>query len=486
MFDLVIHGGTLVTAEQVFRADIGVSQGKIAAIGSDLPGRESVLAQGMLVIPGGVDPHVHLEMPTSTTVTSDDWASGTRAAAYGGTTTVIDFVEPEAGQSLLEALEKRRAQAANGAAVDYALHMTLTNADPATLAQIPAVMAAGVTSFKLYTTYAGFALDDKDLLAIFDAVGTAGGLVMVHAENDAILQHSLARLCTAGQVAPKNYPLSRPAIAEVEAIQRVILLARFAGVPLYIVHISTARGSAAVERARQHGQVVYGETCPQYLLLDESLYQDSDPRNSLKYICAPPLRQVKDQQALWTRLQSGAIQTIGTDHCAFNLLGQKDGGAVLSTALDSFLLCPAGLPGIEARLALLYTFGVQAGWLTPQQWVSCCTTAPAQIFGLAHCKGSLAVGADADIVLFDPNYKIILTRSDRVQQSTLHENVDYTPYEDYELQGWPVATYLRGRLISHSYHKIDAVQTGNFVQCQRRCSLPYMIHPKEVKEEKTL
>jgi dihydropyrimidinase len=460
MFDLVIHGGTLVTAEHVFKADIGISYGKIAAIGANLTGWESVSAEGMLVIPGGIDPHVHLEMPTSTTVTSDDWASGTRAAAFGGTTTVVDFVEPEAGQSLLEALEKRRAQAQNGAEVDYALHMTLTNADPATLAQIPAVMAAGVTSFKVYTTYAGFALADKELLAIFDAVGAAGGLVMVHAENEAILQYSLARLCAVGQVTPQYYPLSRPAIAEVEAIQRVILLARFTDVPLYIVHISTARGSAAVERARQHGQVVYGETCPQYLLLDESLYLDSDPCNGLKYICAPPLRQIKDQKALWSRLQNNSIQTVGTDHCSFNLRGQKDLG------LDSFLHCPGGLPGIEARLALLYAFGVLAGRLTLQQWVSCCTTAPAKIFGLVHCKGSLAVGADADIVLFDPNCKVTLTRSDKVRQSILHENVDHTPYEGYELKGWPVATYLRGCLIAHSSQNIDAAKSGNFIHCR--------------------
>jgi dihydropyrimidinase len=239
-----------------------------------------------------------------------------------------------------------------------------------------------------------------------------------------------------GRLAPQDYPLSRPAIAEVEAIQRVILLARFTAVPLYIVHISTDRGSAAVERARQHGQVVYGETCPQYLLLDESCYQDTDPQNSLKYICAPPLRQVKDQQALWRRLQSAEVQTIGTDHCAFNIHGQKDRG------LNSFVDCPGGVPGIEARLSLIYTYGVRAGLLTLQQWVTCCSTAPAQIFGLYPRKGNLAVGADADLVIFDPARQVKLT------QSILHERVDYTPYEGFSVQGWPIAVFLSGRLIA--------------------------------------
>lgn len=435
-FDLVIGNGTVITDMRVVKTNIGVKDGKIAALGADLSGRENFSAEGMFVIPGGVDPHVHLEMPTPTTVTSDDWESGTRAAAFGGTTTVIDFVEPENGQPLLEALAQRKSQAADRAWIDYSLRMTLSKTDPATLKQIPAVMAAGVPSFKLYTTYDGFALSDEGLLAAFEMIAAAGGLAMVHAENDAIVRHSLSKLKTEGHLAPQYHPQSRPALAEVEAIQRVILLARFAGVPLYIAHISTDRGSLAVERARQHGQDVYGETCPQYLILDESHCQDADPQNSVKFICAPPLRKKKDRQALWERLQNGGLQTVGTDHCAFNLKGQKDCG------IDSFELAPSGLPGIESRLALLHTFGVRAGWLTLPQWVSVCCTAPARIFGLHPQKGSLEVGANADIVIFDPRRKLKLTRS------MLHERVDYTPYEGVELQGWVHATFLSGQLIA--------------------------------------
>lgn len=454
-FDLVIQNGTVITAESTIQTNLGIKDGKISALGSGLRGREHVSAAGMWIIPGGVDPHVHLEMPTPTTVTSDNWNTGTQAAAYGGTTTVIDFVEPENEQTLLEALALRRAQADGRTHIDYSLRMTLTNAASGTLAQIPAVLAAGIPSFKLYTTYTSFALPDESLIAAFEAVGSAGGLVMVHCENDAIVGHGLARLRAEGRLAPQFQPQSRPAMAEVEAIQRVILLARFTGVPLYIAHISTNKGSQAVERARQHGQVVYGETCPQYLLLAETHNQNPDPRESVKFICAPPLRTAKDKQALWTRLQSGGLQTVGTDHCAFNVTGQKDRG------LENFERCPGGLPGIEARLALLHTFGVQAGWLTPQQWVSVCSTAPAQIFGLYPRKGSLEIGADADIVLFDPGRRVKLVKS------ILHENVDYTPYEGLELQGWVHATYLRGKMIaSADGHLPPQPPTGCFIPAQ--------------------
>ena len=435
-FDLVIQNGAVITAEKTVQVDLGVKDGKIAALGNGLNGRKNVSAQGMWVVPGGVDPHVHLEMPAPDTVTSDDWNTGTKAAAYGGTTTVIDFVEPENDQTLLEALALRRAQADGRTHVDYSLHMTLTSADPAVLSQISGVIEAGIPSFKLYTTYAGFALPDESLIAAFQAVGAAGGIVMLHAENDAIIQRSLKKLRAEGSLAPQYQPQSRPAIAEVEAIQRVILLARFTGVPLYIAHISTHKGAQAVERARQHGQTVYGETCPQYLLLDETCNQNPDPRESVKFICAPPLRKKKDQQALWSRLQSGGLQTVGTDHCAFNVNGQKDKG------LEDFTRCPGGLPGIEARLALLHTFGVRTGWLTPQQWVNVCSAAPAKIFGLYPRKGSFEIGADADIVIFDPERRVKLTKS------VLHENVDHTPYEGLELQGWVHSTYLRGQLIA--------------------------------------
>lgn len=450
-FDLVIQNGTLVMGNQIMPADIGILDGKIAAIARNLSGREVYSAQGMLVIPGGVDPHVHLEMPTPTTITSDDWLTGTRAAAYGGTTTVIDFIEPEKDETLLEAFDKRRAQAEEKCSIDFGLHMTISRTDPRTLTEIQSVTRNGITSFKLYTTYEGLALPDEGLLAAFNAVAQAGGLVLVHAENDAIIQYSISKLKSNGQLEPQFYPLSRPAIAEVEAIRRVILLARFSNVPLYIVHISTATGAGAVEKARYHEQIVFGETCPQYLLLDQNRYQHKDPLYAAAHICAPPLREPKDNLVLWRMLQNGALQTVGTDHCAFNLHGQKDQG------LDRFTNIPGGVPGIESRLALIYTYGVRKGLLTLEQWVDCCCTQPAKIFGLVPRKGVLAVGSDADIVIFDPNRKVTITKT------LLHENVDYTPYEGFELQGYPVATFLRGQLLVEQGKWVGPERHGRFV-----------------------
>ncbi|NPV78312.1 MAG: dihydropyrimidinase [Anaerolineae bacterium] len=454
-YELVIQGGTLVSRERVEKMDLAVQGGKIAAIAPRLSGKMTYSASGMLVIPGGVDPHVHIDMATPTTRTSDDWSSGTLAAAFGGTTTVIDFIEPEGGEPLMQAYEKRRAEADGLAMIDYSLHMTISRSDPDNLAQIPEVVEAGMTSFKLYTTYEGLALPDEGLIASFEAVRQAGGLVLVHCENDAIIQASIRRLSEAGKLHPSNYPDSRPPIAEIEAIRRVIALTRFIGVPLYVVHISTGTGASAVERARKHGQVVYGETCPQYLLLNEQVYRNPDGLEAVKYICAPPIRQQKDNKIIWELLKSGGIQTIGTDHCPFNVIGQKDSGK------ENFRKSLGCVPGIEPRLALMYTYGVRAGNITMEQWVSACCTAPAEIFGLAPQKGVLAVGSDADIVIFDPEKKVTLTKA------LLHERVDYTPYENMQLTGYPHAAFLRGRLLVEDGRLVNPQPDGRFLKRQR-------------------
>lgn len=450
MFDLVIRGGTLITAGETIRADLGITAGRIVAWGADLNGVTTVPAEGLLVLPGAVDPHVHLEMPTGVTITSDNWASGTLAAAWGGTTTVIDFVEPEPGQSLLAALAARRAQAAGRANVDFALHMTLPRADAATLAEIPAVVAAGVTSFKTYTTYEGFRLSDAELLAVLQAVGAAGGLTLVHAENDAIIQAQTRALLAAGETQPRAYPLSRPAAAESEAIERALTLAEVAQAPLYIVHVSTARGAAALARAQARGQAAYGETCPHYLLLTADEY-DRPGFEGAKFVCAPPLRSAEDTAALWQALARRELHTVGTDHCAFYFRQQKTLGR------RNFTQIPGGLPGIETRLALLYTFGVRPGRLTPERWVELCCTAPAQRFGLYPRKGTLAPGADADIVLFDPATSVTLS------QSMLHERVDYTPYEGLVLQGYPVLVFAHGQLLMQAGQFVGPRGQGQFL-----------------------
>jgi dihydropyrimidinase len=466
MLDCVIKNGTLVTATGLRQADIGIRGETIAEINSHLSGRDQISAEGMLVVPGGVDPHVHLEMPAGMMITSDTWKTGSRAAAFGGTTTIIDFIEPAyVGQPLLNSFAERKKQATGSSEVDFGFHMTLCAADQATLHQIPGVVAAGIPSFKLYTTYSGFHLDDTSLVLALEAIGKAGGLALVHAESDAIIQHATQRLQAAGLLALRAFPESRPAIAEVEAIERVLSFAKYIGTPVYIVHISTQAGAAAVARARQFGQQAWGETCPHYLLLDESRIL-TDDFTGAKVVCCPPLREQANQPALWGALQNGKLQTIGSDHCAFNFNGQKDAGKA------SFLEIPSGLPGIELRLALTYTYGVMQGRITLPQWVNLCCTAPARLFGLHPQKGELVVGADADIVLFDPNQKAVVTRA------MLHENVDYSPYEGMTLTGMVDTTLLRGQVLVRGGKweapgtlGVSEAGTGKFVPGKRNFTL---------------
>jgi dihydropyrimidinase len=449
-FDLVIAGGTLVTPGGTSQADVGVRGGQIAALGRDLRGARSLDASGLLVLPGAVDPHVHLAMDAGVTRTSDDWASGTVAAACGGTTTVIDFIEPDLDAPLGPALAARRAEAEAGAVIDFSLHMTLRSAAPSVLAEVPAIVAAGCPSFKTYLTYEGFRLEDAALLQALTAVGRAGGMALVHAENHAAIERLRARFIAEGKTEPRWHPRSRPVATEAEAIERALALAEIAACPLYVVHISTARGAAAVERARARGQIAFGETCPQYLLLDDSVF-DAPGFEGAKFVCSPPLRPADNPPALWQHLAQGALSTVGTDHCTFFFEGQKTLGRAAFTQI------PNGLPGIEARLALLHTFGVRAGRISLERWVEVCCAAPARAFGLYPHKGVLLPGADADIVIFDPEKALTLSRA------RLHENVDYTPYEGFTLRGYPVMTIARGEVIVREGEYVGAAGRGQFL-----------------------
>ncbi|MDR3576156.1 MAG: dihydropyrimidinase [Anaerolineaceae bacterium] len=449
-FELVIHNGTLVTAVDTFQADIGISAGVIAAIGQNLSGNELLDASGKLVLPGAIDPHVHLEMPAGAITSSDDWETGTIAAACGGVTSVVDFIEPEPNQSLMQAYEARCAQADGRAVVDYGLHMTLSRADQETLAQVPGIVAAGMPSFKMYTTYEGLRLNDEELLAAMLAVKAAGGIVMVHAENNAIIEHKKQEFIKAGQNSPHFHPLSRPAAAEAEAIQRALALAETSGVPIYIVHVSTGRGAQAIKAARERGQVAIGETCPQYLVLTDAEY-DRPGFEGAKFVCSPPLRKSSDNSALWNALGQGDLQTVGTDHCPFMFKGQKDLG------IEQFTKIPNGIPGIETRLALLYSFGVSKGAVSLNQWVQLCCSTPARIFGLYPQKGTLAVGSDADLVIFDPQKKVTISHD------MLHEHVDYTPYEGLEACGYPEITIAGGRVLVRDGQFVGPKGKGHFL-----------------------
>ncbi len=449
-FDLVISGGRLVTAESVSNTDIGINDGKISALGKNLSGRKQVDASGLLVLPGAIDPHVHLEMPVGITRSSDNWFTGTRAAACGGTTTVIDFVEPANGQTLVQALNARRKLAESQVAVDFSLHMTLVNDDPKTLSSISNLVADGCTSFKTYLTYDGFRLSDKEFLKVLCSVKEAGGITLVHAENDAIIAHLKEQFRHARKTSPRYHALSRPAIAEGEAITRSLAMAEVTDARLYVVHVSTAQGADAIRSARQRGVNVIGETCPHYLLLTAA--ELSRPGfTGAKFVCSPPLRSIEDSDHLWQALTKGDLQTVGTDHCPFNYKGQKDLGR------HDYEKIPGGLPGIESRLALLYHFGVVPGRLSLNRWVEACCAKPARVFGLYPRKGSLEIGTDADIVLFDPHKQVTL--SHRI----LHEQVDYTPYEGTNLTGFPIKTFLHGKLVADRGEFLGSPGDGNYL-----------------------
>jgi dihydropyrimidinase len=453
MFDLVIANGTLVTAEATMQADLGIRSGQITAVGKRLVGLETIDATGMLVLPGAIDEHVHLQMPVGEFTSSDDFHTGTVAAACGGTTTVIDFAEPKPGQSLIESLAERRAEADGKVVVDYGLHMTLAHADDETLAQVPQSLEAGTASFKLYMTYEGLRLDDGGLLRALSALREHGGRVLVHAENHHAIAYLTAQALAEGRTGPENHPLTRPAIMEAEAIHRLLALAHVSGTPLVLAHLSCALGLAEVWGARARGQVVWVETCPQYLLLDEKEYRRPGFEGA-KFVMAPPPRTERDRNALWAGLAAGEVDTVATDHCPFFYATQKTRGR------DDFSRIPGGAPGVETRLALLYIHGVRAGRLTLERWVEVCCTGPARRFGLAPRKGTLSIGADADVVIFDPEHRVTLS------YKTLHQNVDYCPYEGWELQGYPRTVLSRGEVIVRDGEFVGAAGRGRFLHTE--------------------
>lgn len=448
-YDLVIKNGTLVTAEATYPADIAIQGERIAAIGQNLSGARELDASGKLVTPGAVDVHVHHQMPLpGGVISADDFFTGTRAAALGGTTSIIDFVDAKPEQSLLEALAARQAEAEDRVVIDYGLHMTITPTDIPKLDQVRAAYEAGCASFKLYMAY-GFRLKDDELLQALEAVAEVGGLPVVHAENWDIICLLIARNLAAGRTEPRWHPRSRPALMEGEAAGRVIDMARLVNTPLYIFHVSCAEVVERIAAARRQGLPIYGETCPQYLLLTDTVY-DRPGVAGAQPICAPPLRTVADQLRLWQALARDELQVISTDHCPFVSADKAKG-------LADFSRIPGGVPSIEGRFALAHSFGVRAGRLSLNRWVEICCTTPARLFGLPR-KGLIAVGYDADLVIFDPEREVTLSTA------TLHENVDWTPYEGLTATGWPAVTLSRGEVIAENGQFIGQAGRGRFVK----------------------
>ena len=475
--DTIIRGGTIVTASDQYIADIGVEGGVITTIGRDLlaatggppeggqtegrvtrpagRGPQVIDATGVYVLPGAIDAHVHLDMPFGGTVTADDYRTGTIAAACGGVTTVVDYCLQSVGGTLADALETWQAKGAGKAVIDYGLHIAVTDLTPAVMAELPAVVKAGVSSIKCFMAYKGvFQIADDTLFQLLEQARELGALVNVHAENGDVIDVLIKRYVAAGMLSPWYHRASRPPEVEGEATGRAIALAELAHAPLNIVHVTCQEAVEKIQAGREKGLPVYGETCPQYLLLNEEQYHEDDFEGfgGAKYVMSPPLRAKRNNDILWRALAQGDLQTLMTDHCAFRMRDQKTLGR------DNFAKIPNGAPGIETRLPLIYSEGVGHGRLSLQHMVALLCTNAARMYGLYPRKGTIAVGSDADLVLLDPHKRVTLSAS------TLNQATDYTPFEGVQCKGYPVLTLSRGEVIAVDGAYVGAPGRGQFLR----------------------
>lgn len=433
-FDYVIKSGKVVSGSETFVGDIGIGGGKIRAVGKDLKGPSSDRtydARDCYVMPGIVDSHTHMSLPVSGTVSSDDFFTGGRAGVHGGVTTIIDFTTPEPGQSLPEAIKFRKEEARE-CPIDFSFHGTLYGFD-VKKGEIQEALDLGVASFKFFTAYgeSNRRTPDGELFDAFREIGELGGISMIHCENDEIISHRRKELDSAEKKTIEYHPESRPDFSEFEAVSKVIHLGEKAGGRLHLAHLTTEESVELLEEGKLSGVDLTGETCPQYLLMTESRYEQEDGH---RYSATPPLRQAADREALWTGLESGVIDSIATDHCPFQNK-QKD------KFKDDFLNIPQGLPGIETMAPLIFSDGVRKNRLSIERMVELISSNPARRFGLHPDKGSLTVGTDADIVVFDPN------KSKTIKAEALHMNTDFNPYSGKTTYGWPRFVFSRGNPI---------------------------------------
>lgn len=454
MSSVLVRGGRVVTSSQDYQADVLVIDGRIASVGaSEVQQADRVVdATGCYVLPGGVDPHTHMDTPTMGTVTSDDFRTGTIAAAVGGTTTIIDFPVQNHGEDPRQSVETWFEKARGKAVVDWAFHQIITYVDESTIPALDALVQEGIGSFKLFTAYPGsWMLDDGSIFRVLRRASDNGAFIMFHCENGLAIDVLVKEALAAGHTAPIYHALTRPSTAEGEATERVIALAQMAGVPIYIVHMSAREALAAVQTARDQGSAVYAETCPHYLLLGEADLGREDFEGA-KYVCSPPLRTSEHAEALWRGLVSGDLQVVSTDHASFCLKRQKEMGR------NDFSKIPNGIPGVEWRIPLLYHHGVSQGRLTLNRLVELVSTAPAKLFGLYPRKGEIAPGSDGDLVVFDPDRERTLSATDQ------YTNSDYNPYEGWSVRGWPRTVLLGGEVIADDGKFLDSSGTGKFVK----------------------
>ena len=462
MTPTLIRGGRVITASDDYVADVLMLEGVVHAIGRDMVVGADVAvvdAAGLYVLPGGVDTHVHLENVFGPTVTCDTFASGTRAAAFGGTTTIVDFALQTQGESPLAAIARAQRSAEAQVAIDYSLHCIVTHVDKQVLADVRHAMHhEGVTSFKMFMAYPGVMMaDDAAIFQMLRQVGADGGMVALHAENGTVIELLIQEALAAGHTAPRYHAMTRPAIMEGEATHRGIRLAELAEAPIYFVHVSSNQALKHIVAARDEGIPVFAETCPHYLLFDDSVYS-SDDFEIAKYVMTPPLRTPEDQKHLWRALRYDDLQVIATDHCPFCMkeghLGYRQ---QKMRGKDDFSLIPNGAPGIETRLVSLFDIGVMQGKLSLNRFVQLTATTPAKLFGLFPKKGTIAVGSDADIVLFDPR------ATQTIHAKHLHGNCDDPLLEGRSLRGRVEKVFLRGELIVDGPRWLGREGMGRFV-----------------------
>ena len=454
-FDTLIRGGTIVTATDTYVSDVGITGGKMSVIGLNLPAEGAgkvIEARAMLVMPGGIDVHTHLDMPFGGTTSADDFETGTVAAAYGGTTTLIDFAIQYKGQTLRHAFDTWMKKADGKAVIDYSFHCIITDIAGAQLDEMKSFVREGVPTFKLFMAYPGvFMLDDASIFKAMGAAADCGGMICMHAENggaiDVIVQRALAQ----GKRSPKYHALTRPVTAEAEATSRAIALAEMAGTPVYIVHLSCSEALEKVREARDRGLRVYAETCPQYLYLSlENM--DGPGFDGAKYVFTPPLREKWHQEKLWQGLAKDDLQVVSTDHCPFCMKEQKELGK------DDFTKIPNGGPGIEHRMSLVYSGGVHGGKFSANRFVQLVSTAPAKLFGLYPRKGTVAVGSDADLIVFDAD------QEQTISVKTHHMRVDYSMFEGTRVKGVPKTVLSQGRVIVENGKFVGRVGAGEFLK----------------------
>ena len=450
----LIKNGRIVTATDDYVADVFINGEVVETIGRDLaiPADKTIDASGKYVIPGGIDPHVHMELPFGGTVSSDDFTSGTRAAAFGGTTTIIDFAIQYKGKTFQQTIDDWHAKASGKCAIDYGYHLAVTEYEPRHQAEFRKIVDQGVTTFKLFLAYPGvFMVDDQTMFRVMQSAGEAGGMTLVHAENGVAISEMINNLVAAGKLEPKYHAQSRPPVMQADGVARACKVAEVAKAPVFIVHVSCEAAMIELQRSRDAGNPAFGETCTQYLFLDETYY-DKPNFEGAKYVFTPPLVGKENIEPLWKGLKLGYLQEVSTDHCPFYFKGQKELGR------ESFTKIPNGGPGVEDRLVMVYQGGVIERGFSLNKWVELTSTASAKMFGMFPKKGTLAVGSDADVVIFDPNKPHV--RSAKTQ----HQNCDYSLFEGYKIDGSVETVLSRGKTIIENGQYLGSPGDGRFLK----------------------